>query len=98
MNIETNKRYLRSARTLAEANWALTASFAHLASSPKPAPPLGEIVSIRSFPATFVPPDPASAAETAARAAHLIQSEPAALTVVAGGIRSASLDRLLSTI
>lgn len=98
MNIETNRRHLKSTRTLAEANWALTASFAHLASSPKPAPPLSEIVSIRSFPASFVPPDPASASETATRAARLIQSEPTALTVVAGRIRSTALDRLLSDI
>lgn len=91
---------MRSARTLAEANWALSASFAHLASSPKAAPPPGEIVSIRSFPypSTFVPSDPASASETATRAAHLIQAEPTALTIVAGGIRSANLDRLLSNI
>jgi hypothetical protein len=111
MNIDPNSRHFRSTRALAEANWALSASFAHLASAPKAAQPPGEIVNVRSFPRrsldgselsfTTLPSyvvDPAAANASAARAVYLMQSEPDALTILHGHMLSPGVDRLLDSI
>src|SRR5688572_25815946 len=90
MQIEPNSRSLRSARALAEANWALCGSFAHLASGPKAPRPSGEIGRAwlsqddsHPFLPLLASPlvDSASANASVVRAAALIRSEPDALTV-----------------